>query len=355
MKEIACFISPHGYGHATRAIAVLESLKKLEPNLRIHIFTTVPRTLFTESLAGFTYHPVQTDVGLVQSSALVSDIPATLQRLEECIPYPRPLIDRLASLCSECSLILCDIAPLGITIAKKLGIPSVLVENFTWDWIYHSYCTKYPQLKRFEDFFRQLFERVDYHIQTEPLCRPSPNEFSCGPIFRQKRGTEGVIRRQLGCADKKLILITMGGVFEKFKELTPLDGTDDHLFVYSGQDEHRLVNKNTMLLDRRGDIYHPDLVGAADLVVCKAGYSTVAECFQAGVRVICVGRSDFAESAPLMNYVTSRLDGVAISQQCYENGEWLSLVPQLLRGKKPEPAGENGADRVGKFLYTLLH
>lgn len=354
MKEIACFISPHGFGHATRAIAVLERLQLLLPKLRTHIFTTVPRSLFAESLASFTYYPVQTDIGLVQDSALVSDIPATIRQLEEFIPYPDHLVDKLVSRCSECSLVLCDIAPLGISVAEKLDIPSVLVENFTWDWIYQPYTVEHPQLKQHQLFLRQLFTRVDYRIQTEPLCSPAPCEFVCGPIFRHNRGTAELIRRKLGCGDKKLILVTMGGVWEKPQNFDPPAGAEDWLFVYSGQKEQRRVNRYTLLLDRNGDLYHPDLVAAADLVVCKAGYSTVAECCQAGARVICVGRSAFAESGPLLDYVQSRLGGAAISQDSYEKGGWLSLLPRVLAAKKPEPAKENGADRVAAFLATVL-
>lgn len=354
MKEVACFISPHGYGHATRAIAVLERLQHIEPGLRARIFTTVPRSLFAESLSNFTYHPVRTDIGLVQGSALVSDIPETIRQLKEFIPYPDQLVDALASSCRGCSLVLCDIAPLGIAVAEKLGIPSVLVENFTWDWIYQAYTTHYPQLTEFQDFFRNLLGRVTHRIQTEPLCNPAPHEFFCGPIFRRKRGTTKKIRRQLGCSNRKLILVTMGGVLEKAREFIVPDGVEDCLFVYSGQDKQRLVNPSTLFLDRKDAFYHPDLVAAADLVVCKAGYSTIAECCQAGARIICVGRSGFAESGPLLDYIRTRLSGVAISQKSYENSEWLSLLPTVLATKKPEKMTENGADRVADFLVTMV-
>ena len=70
MEEIACFISPHGFGHATRAIAVIEALQLIRAHVHAHIFTTVPRSLFAQTLTSFTYHPVVVDVGLVQSSAL---------------------------------------------------------------------------------------------------------------------------------------------------------------------------------------------------------------------------------------------------------------------------------------------
>ena len=41
--------------------------------------------------------------------------------------------------------------------------------------------------------------------------------------------------------------------------------------------------KNVILLPANTDLYHPDLVHAADAVVAKLGYSTVAETYSAGV------------------------------------------------------------------------
>jgi hypothetical protein len=40
--HIAYFISPHGFGHASRAAAVMEALYKIESSIRFEIFTTTP-------------------------------------------------------------------------------------------------------------------------------------------------------------------------------------------------------------------------------------------------------------------------------------------------------------------------
>ncbi|HYQ61402.1 MAG TPA: hypothetical protein VEP29_10130, partial [Desulfatiglandales bacterium] len=55
-NRIACFISPHGYGHAARATAVMEALHHLDPEKEFEIFTEVPEWFFHHSLSGaFTY------------------------------------------------------------------------------------------------------------------------------------------------------------------------------------------------------------------------------------------------------------------------------------------------------------
>ena len=101
-------------------------------------------------------------------------------------------------------------------------------------------------------------------------------------------------------------------------------------------------------------VYHPDLLNAADVVVCKAGYSTVAECCQAGARVISVGRDDFPESQILQTYIEERLGSVSIKPEIYQNGNWVPLAADLLAGPKPAAASENGADQAADFLSQLI-
>src|SRR5512138_3861696 len=86
-QGIACFVTPHGFGHAARAAAVIEALRGLTPGLHAHLFTTVPRWFFGESLGrGFTRHGLDVDVGLVQRGPLAEDLPATLARLRALYP-----------------------------------------------------------------------------------------------------------------------------------------------------------------------------------------------------------------------------------------------------------------------------
>jgi predicted glycosyltransferase len=51
-RHLAYFVSAHGYGHATRASAVMRALKARRPNLTIHVFTQAPEWIFTESVPG---------------------------------------------------------------------------------------------------------------------------------------------------------------------------------------------------------------------------------------------------------------------------------------------------------------
>jgi hypothetical protein len=88
--------------------------------------------------------------------------------------------------------------------------------------------------------------------------------------------------------------------------------------------------------------------------VCKSGYSTLAECCQAGVRPITVGREDFPESVVLQGYAQEHLGGMAISPSAFLAGEWLELAAKMTTAAPPPPFRENGAEKVAGFLYNLL-
>jgi UDP:flavonoid glycosyltransferase YjiC (YdhE family) len=354
LTEIACFVSPHGFGHATRAIAVVDAVQRIRADVHAHFLTTVPKPLFAQTLTDFTYHQLMVDVGLVQSTAMDSDIPATIRRLDGLQPFNSLLLEDLARLCAKCSLILCDIAPLGIAVARRAGLPSILVENFTWDWIYQPYVSRYPALVPHVEFLSRLFARADYRVQTEPLCWPAPRDLHCGPIFRRMTENRTNLRQRLGVGDRKLVLITMGGIFQRVPAALALADFPGLYFLFAGQEETRQLTTNSALLARDSGHYLPDLTSVADVVVCKAGYSTVAECCQAGARVISVGRAGFPETEPLQDYLEKRLGAIAITPEMYQNGSWLPLAADLLGKPKPLPAAENGADKVTALLCSLL-
>ena len=82
MQRIAYFISPHGYGHASRAAAIMAAIQRRSPDVVFDIHTHVPPVFFEDSLEGsFDYFPLMSDIGLVQHDALREDVPATIHRL----------------------------------------------------------------------------------------------------------------------------------------------------------------------------------------------------------------------------------------------------------------------------------
>ncbi len=356
--RIAYFVSPHGFGHAARACAVMAALHEIDPAFHFDIFTRVPRWFFADSLRGaFTYHSLLTDIGLVQETALRENLAATVAALNCFLPFRPTLVrDSAAQVARlKCELVVCDIAPLGIAVARAAGVPSVLIENFTWDWIYQGYQRDEPRLSDAIAYLRGAFHAADYHIQTEPVCRYSAADLITAPVSRAPRLSRQATRKKLGTPrTAKAVLITMGGIPGEYNFLRRLEEQRGVYFVIPGNGGSARREGNLVLLPHHSEFYHPDLVNACDAVIGKLGYSTVAEVYRAGVPLGYVSRARFRESGVMARFVRRQMNGVAISEAQFLTGDWLRHLPDLLalpRVRRREP---NGATQVARFLAKLL-
>lgn len=382
MRRLAYVVSSHGFGHAARACAVIEALWERDPQIRIEILAGTPEWFFAQSLGhrapspeSYRVHRATTDVGLRQTSALREDADATRRALDELLPFDqgcRPLADALAA--TEPDLVVCDVSPWGLAAARRIGVPSVLVENFTWDWIYAGY----PELEPYVEPFADAFALADRRIQTEPICRPVDGALGVPPVSRRPRRDRGETRRRLGVADEaELVMVTMGGVEWRYDALGALEASDrsaagrPRVWLVAGgapSDDERAGDDgeagdavrrgNVLLLPHRSRHYHPDLVAASDVVVAKLGYSTLAEVASAGARLAYVPRPAFPESPPLERWARDELVARRVEPREMEAADWAARVAEHVDAlssteatRTPPPHG--GAGRVAEEIVSL--
>jgi UDP-N-acetylglucosamine:LPS N-acetylglucosamine transferase len=356
-RRIAYFISPHGFGHAARAASVMESLAAIESSLQFDIFTTVPDWFFSQSNSfAFHYHRLETDIGLVQKTPFQEDLPATVQKLNELLPFNQARIAAVAEKIRHlnCKLVICDIAPLGIRVARKAGVPSVLIENFTWDWIYQGYAQE--EFNVFTAYLQPVFAEATYHIQTQPICKPDRVDFTAGPASRKIKVSSRQIRQSLRLSDScKVVMITAGGVPKSYGFIDKLKNQTDTYFIIPGASNSEIIKNNLILLPEDSGYFHPDLINAADAVVGKIGYSTIAEIYQAGVPFAYCARAHYRESKPLVDFVEKHLGGFAIGETEFQAGDWIRRLQDLLALPRIKQDTPNGADQIAGFISTLLN
>ncbi|MCO6450019.1 MAG: hypothetical protein J5I90_04450 [Caldilineales bacterium] len=359
-QAVAFFITPHGFGHAARACAVMSAMLAQDASLHFHIFTTVPVWFFEESLepetrANFTHHELECDVGLAQSTSLHEDLGETLERLMRFLPFDPALVSDLAAELRRlrCRLVLCDIAPLGIAVAQKAGIPSILIENFTWDWIYAGHGEQTP-LQPYRDYLAMWFAVADYRIQAEPVCQPAAADLRTHPISRASRRSAQSVRNELGLPfGTALVLISMGGVAWDYTFLPQLKRCENMWFILPGGDEPARQEDNLLIWPYRSGWYHPDIVQACDAVVAKLGYSTVAEAYQAGVPLGYVTRPHFRESPVLQAWVERNMSAQGIDGNHFGDGGWIERLPELLALPRRATSLDTGASQAAKFILSL--
>ncbi len=356
-RPFAFFITPHGYGHAARAAAVMLAIRKQAPGAFFEIYTKVPAWFFQVTLLdGFAYHELYTDVGLVQDSVMEENLPGTVRRLEEMLPYDEQQIEKLADeiRAAGCEMVLCDVAPMGIAVAKAAGLPSVLEENFTWDWIYEGYMDEEPGLADPSTYLRKMFRSADLHIRTEPACAHDwTADLTTNVVGREARNPMEVTREQLGIpVEARMVLVTMGGIGSQYPFLEKLKEMPEVYFLIPGASPEHEKDENVVKIPHHSSFYHPDLVEAADLVVGKLGYSTVAEAYLAGIPYAYIPRPRFREYEPMSEFVVEKMHGVEIREERFYEGEWLGMLPELLAVPRQRPNKPNGADEIAQFLLA---
>ncbi|NND84998.1 MAG: hypothetical protein HKN46_07590, partial [Acidimicrobiia bacterium] len=297
----------------------------------MELFTTAPRWFFEESIAGiFRYHEETVDVGFRQASALDYDLGATVAALGDFLPFG-PRVERLAQVVAkaDCRAVLSDISPLGVAVAEAAGLPSMVVENFTWGWLYEPLYARAPELEGFGRELDGWLMRADVHLQARPACRRFASAELVDPISREPRRPREETRAALGVdPTESLVVVTMGGYGESLPFLPRLRERHDCRFLVTGADAVG-EDGNLLLFDNNTPLFMPDLMRAADAVVAKLGYGTVAEVWREGIPFLGVTRSDFREMEALDAFARAELRAEVITPGVFRSGAWIEDLDAL--------------------------
>lgn len=357
--RIAFFVSSHGFGHAARACAVMQGMIDRVPSVEFDIYTQTEKAFFDGSLSKpIRYFNCRSDVGLLQLTPLQSDITGSLpiinHFLDESYLQSGPLAKVLRGRAT--TLVFCDISPLGLLVADKAEIPSVLIENFTWDWIYEDFLIKCPAYQSTIARMREINSLANYRVKTGPLCDELGRfELKVGPLCRKPRRSIVSVRESLGLPiHKKLVLLTLGGIAADNPFLERLKTFNNVYFLITGS---RISKKEDNIYQLKNDasVYLADHLNACDAIIGKLGYSTVAETWAAGLPMMYITRDDFRESAKLANFVDTQMQSIALSEQTYASGEWLSRVEELLSMQRKVPVDRYDAlDLFVEFVIERI-
>ncbi|PKO07510.1 MAG: hypothetical protein CVU41_02120 [Chloroflexi bacterium HGW-Chloroflexi-3] len=322
---------------------------------KFFIFTTTPEWFFQNSLSfQYEYIETQTDVGLIQTNPFIEDMDKTINALEIFFPFSDIRHAEFLRYVSKIKLdlILCDISPFGLWIAEKLGIPSILVENFTWDWIYEYYQDRYPKLNGHISLLREIYQLPKMHFTCEPYCKISKNSIIVSPVFRESRSSREEIRRQLRLSDEDLlVLVTMGGI--------PIDHHNGNIFLSTGNlkflfpvnNPNAIIdNENIIFLSHNHPYFHPDLVNASDLVIGKLGYSTVVEVYSHAKPFLFIGKKNFRESSVLEKFVREEIISDEIEVNNLFSLHTLNKIQNLISTTKTKNQPINGADQIVNII-----
>ena len=152
----------------------------------------------------------------------------------------------------------------------------VILENFTWDWIYQAYEKEDSGFRKIISSLHKIYSEVDFHIQCEPYCRPLSSAQKVDPIFRAISECPLKTKRILGIDNnEEFALLTTGGI--TMQHLAPKNS--EMILVIPGNHDRVKREGQIIFIPMKVNIPFTSLVDAASFVIGKAGYGTVAECW----------------------------------------------------------------------------
>jgi UDP:flavonoid glycosyltransferase YjiC (YdhE family) len=348
-RVVAFYVSGHGFGHASRAIEVVNALAARRPDLHIIIRSSVAPWLVTRTARpGVELSPREVDTGIVQVDSLHLDAAASLERATQFMSTFAARVEAEAAFlrANDVTLTVSDLPPLGIASATAIGVPAVALGNFTWDWIY----AHYQGGQALAASIGEIYQKT-----TRALRLPMWGGFETMPVVtdlpfvarRSRRDRDGV-RDALGLPrDRRVVLTSFGGYGLEGLDASALQGMPGYHVLLPG-----MLDEDAMY--GRGYRYE-DLVRAMDVVVTKPGYGIISECLANQTALLYTSRGDFREYDVLVEAMPKFLRCAFIHHDDLYAGRWASHLDALLAQRDPPMRPPtDGADVAVDILVDLL-
>ncbi|MCU0612470.1 MAG: hypothetical protein MUE60_11860 [Candidatus Eisenbacteria bacterium] len=351
---VVAYVSGHGFGHAVRTSVILGELMDLIPSTRVVIKTTAPPWIFRALGRRASVLAQEVDCPPVQADAFSLEIEETLSRMRAWLDHKECWLEVEAAWLRENrpSLVLADISPLALVAANRRGIPAALIANFTWEWILRRAELRDPRTVPLANEFAECTSQATWCFLTSPAVAnvDHPRPITVGLVGRRCGIDRQEVRRQLGIGkDTVAVLLSFGGLDVGCVDFAPLADLRGITWLSTSPrpqlPECRCIPRG---------FEHPCLVSAADVVVGKLGYSTVAETLIHGTPFLSAPRMHWPEDDLLRGALESRLPTARVPWDRFVSGRWREDLLALCGRGRAEEQRPYGGRQVAVLLSAAL-
>lgn len=277
------YISNHGFGHIARNISVIAKLAKKE-NVFIYVVCGLEQIKFAKDVLKLMldepeykrifYRDMDTDIGLILYSGTL-DVDVKLLA-KKC----RNFLERIPAISENetewlkmhnISAALCDMPIWAIKACKLADIPLIYIGNFTWAELYRELLPK-DIVDSYAEYYGLVNNALLLPFHTEEMLDflHSENIMETSLLARPFNETAvDHIRNGHSCP---IVFIALGMSAHFYEKV---DVSNVNAFFYANEGVP-LIGNNVQILPR-DTINTQDYIKAADYVITKAGWGTVAE------------------------------------------------------------------------------
>lgn len=302
---ISYYISDYGYGHASRAIALIRALGNYTKERPVRLFVCAGPSILPflrQSLDNQTGLKLQykmlnyTEPGYVlQPGSIAADRHRLAQRFDDYEEMLPALITKEQAFLIEekVNLALTDISPVPLSAADKAGVTSVGLSNFTWYTAYEQMLDA-QRLKSLYDAYSSMDYFMALPGSKEPEWGRRGNlmgEFFCRDV---NEGMAAGLKEQLNPDGSKLLIYFALGMSIEVDELEqlPLWESPDCVFIVSS---HVKVKRTNIVRIPDEETESQNYLSICDLVLTKPGWSTVSEAIVLDKPLLLLKRTLFTE------------------------------------------------------------
>ena len=342
MTRVLYSVSPIGFGHASRAVAI--GLKLKERLMEPEFATGGPAVSFLESY-GFKVHDIVREPVPAESGGEMKR--AALWYIRYGLGY-RSTRRKMANLVAKLSpkLIVGDEEFASVSLAMEKGIPHALISDELQLGFARSAIAR-----RIEAYASRWY--VDFQHSVSNLLVPSfgtdsGNTHYMTPVTREVTKSREATRAEHGLPlDSRVVLLSSSGTgisrflhqrsLEAFKKVCAESGVFATTGVRGPPMHDERVRELGVVRDNQ------NLIASVDLVISTAGKSTIDECTNTGTPMIAI---------PIKNHAEQERNAAELGFTFRDMDRLEELIPKLL-GKRSEPARYAGAERTADYLASL--
>jgi hypothetical protein len=353
MPHLVVSISGHGFGHVAQTAPILNRLHELLPELRLTVRSAVPLAHLRSRIhAPFTHLPSEGDIGMVMTSALDVCVEESRAAYRGFHADWDARVSAEARMLRElgADMVFSNVGYLPLAGAQRAGIPNAALCSLNWADIYRHYCGG-------DVIAAQIYSsyaNADAFLRARPgmVMSDLPNLVPFAPIAAVGHNRRDELRRLLRLSDQQmLVLVSMGGIASRLPiERWPhIDGVR-WLVQRSWQAEH----PDAIVLESLPFSFS-DLLASSDALLCKPGYGSFVEAVCSGVPVLYVDRSDWPESAPLVEWLHDHGVGRQLTRSALEQGALEADLEDIRNAPPLERLIPTGAAQVANWLAGRIN
>jgi hypothetical protein len=246
----------------------------------------------------------------------------------------------------------------------RLGVPSVAIGNFTWDWIYDTH----PGLLDAAPWIPPLI-RGAYAKASQALELPFAGGFEAFPrvhrlplIARRPTRSRDDTRTHFRIPlDRPAVLLSFGGYGMPNLDVSRADSHDWMVVATDRvlQVDPLAVPSRLVFIEEQQFISsrfrYEDLVAAVDVVMSKPGYGIVSECIACDTPLLYTSRGDFREYDIFVRDMPRYLRCRFLQPADLFAGRWRASLEALgAQPRAPEIMATNGAEEAVAALTENL-